>query len=204
MTTTDHLRAILVMVFLGFPAARAVSAPLLVVYPEAPEPYREAFAQMTSGIARTAGALLQQKVITATTSPEEFRSWLVEGRDQTVVLLGQKALYFFWYLDAQVTNGGFIQFYWNGYRRYLPTILKGLELLEDKDLIGLITKVDKEYLSNLKTFEKHRELNDWEPLYKNLTEFEKYDSIYYSIHDNTMKKIEKYIRLHPDDFVTLK
>jgi len=117
---------------------------------------------------------------------------------------GQKALYFFWYLDAQVTNGGFIQFYWNGYRRYLPTILKGLELLEDKDLIGLITKVDKEYLSNLKTFEKHRELNDWEPLYKNLTEFEKYDSIYYSIHDNTMKKIEKYIRLHPDDFVTLK
>ncbi len=95
MTTTDHLRAILVMVFLCFPAARTLSAPLLVVYPEAPEPYREAFAQMTSGIARTAGALLQQKVITATTSPEEFRSWLVEGRDQTVVLLGQKALHFY-------------------------------------------------------------------------------------------------------------
>src|SRR5689334_9870885 len=28
---------------------------------------------------------------------------------------GQKALYFIWYLDAEVTNGGFIQFYWNGY-----------------------------------------------------------------------------------------
>jgi hypothetical protein len=26
---------------------------------------------------------------------------------------GQKALYFFWYLDEEVTNGGFIQFYWN-------------------------------------------------------------------------------------------
>jgi hypothetical protein len=39
---------------------------------------------------------------------------------------GQKALYFFWYLDAQVTNGGFIQFYTNGYRNYLPTIIEGL------------------------------------------------------------------------------
>jgi uncharacterized protein YwqG len=27
---------------------------------------------------------------------------------------GQKALFFIWYLDAEVTNGGFIQFYWNG------------------------------------------------------------------------------------------
>lgn len=81
--------------FLYFPIARTLSAPLLVVYPEAPEPYREAFAQMTSGIARTAGALLQQKVITAATSREEFRSWLVEGRDKTLVLLGQKALTFY-------------------------------------------------------------------------------------------------------------
>src|SRR5687767_6879013 len=28
---------------------------------------------------------------------------------------GQKALYYWWYVDAQVTNGGFVQFYYNGY-----------------------------------------------------------------------------------------
>lgn len=35
----------------------------------------------------------------------------------------QKALYYVWYLDAEVTNGGFIQFYWNDYRKYIPLII---------------------------------------------------------------------------------
>jgi hypothetical protein len=48
---------------------------------------------------------------------------------------GQKALYFIWYLDAQVTNGGFIQFYWNGYSRYLPAIICGLILVGDLAMI---------------------------------------------------------------------
>ena len=51
---------------------------------------------------------------------------------------GQKALYFFWYLDAQVTNGGFIQFYWNDYGNYIPTIKEGLKLINDQELIKLI------------------------------------------------------------------
>ena len=59
---------------------------------------------------------------------------------------GQKALYFFWYLDAEVTNGGFIQFYWNGYRQYIQPILDGLKLIDDTALIDLITKADQEYL----------------------------------------------------------
>src|SRR5687767_12523777 len=32
---------------------------------------------------------------------------------------GQKALYFTWYLDAEVENGGFIQFFWNYDRQYI-------------------------------------------------------------------------------------
>jgi putative ABC transport system substrate-binding protein len=93
MTTTDHLRAIIAIVFLCLPTARTLSAPLLVVYPEAPEPYREAFAQMVDGIARTAQKPLLQKTITATTTPDEFRGWLSgAGRGETVVLLGHKAL----------------------------------------------------------------------------------------------------------------
>jgi hypothetical protein len=116
---------------------------------------------------------------------------------------GQKALYFFWYLDAEVTNGGFIQFYWNGYRNYLPAIREGLNLIEDKELIELIEKADKEYLTNKDLFISQREKDDWEPLYNNLKIFGEYDSIYYKIHDRTMDLLEKYARLHPNEFVKL-
>ena len=117
---------------------------------------------------------------------------------------GQKALYFFWYLDAEVTNGGFIQFYWNNYRKYLPPILEGLELIGDKELKNLVEEADKQYLINKEKFEFQREKDDWEPLYKNLEEFDKFDSIYYKIHDKTMSLIEEYARQHPSEFVNLK
>lgn len=94
-TTTDHLRVILAMAFLCVPTV-SLSASLLVVYPEAPEPYREAFAQMMDGLARTTQKPLLQKTLTATTTPEEFRDWLIgAGSDATVVLLGHKALSFY-------------------------------------------------------------------------------------------------------------
>ena len=51
---------------------------------------------------------------------------------------GQKALYFFWYLDAGVTNGGFIQFYWNDNRKYLPPIIDGLKLIGDTSMLDLV------------------------------------------------------------------
>ncbi|PKP50743.1 MAG: hypothetical protein CVT94_00960 [Bacteroidetes bacterium HGW-Bacteroidetes-11] len=117
---------------------------------------------------------------------------------------GQKALYFFWYLDEEVTNGGFIQYYWNGYRDYIPTIKNGLKLIGDSSVIGLIDKADKEYLANKDKFVLQRKMDDWEPLYNDLKKFDEYDQIYYKIHDQTMELIEKYIRLHPNDFVNLK
>ena len=116
---------------------------------------------------------------------------------------GQKALYFFWYLDVQVTNGGFIQFYWNGYRMYLPPIIEGLKLIDDKVLLGLVEKADKEYLINKEKFELQKEQGDWEPLYDQLTKFDEYDSAYYKIHNSTMELFEKLIRLNPDQFVIL-
>lgn len=94
--TSTCIRALVAIVLLHLPIARTLAAPLLVLYPEAPEPYREAFAQMLGGIAGAVGGPLQQKVITATTTREEFQGWLDgEGHDKTVVLLGQKALSFY-------------------------------------------------------------------------------------------------------------
>lgn len=116
---------------------------------------------------------------------------------------GQKALYFFWYLDAQVTNGGFIQFYWNGYRKYLQPILSGLKLVGDVALIELLEKVDSEYLTHQRKFEQQLLIDDWEPLYEKLTNFDEYDDDYNKHHDLTMSIIERYIRKNPTEFVQL-
>lgn len=117
---------------------------------------------------------------------------------------GQKALYFFWYLDAEVTNGGFIQFYWNGYRQYIPPIIDGLKLIGDTELLDLVKKADQEYLTHKDRFDSQRQKDNWEPLYNDLKAFEKFDEHYYKIHDKTMELIEKYARQHPDEFVNLK
>jgi hypothetical protein len=117
---------------------------------------------------------------------------------------GQKSLYFFWYLDAEVTNGGFIQFYWNGYRQYIPPIFDGLKLIGDTELIDLVTKADQEYLTHKDKFNVQREKDDWEPLYNDLIEFEKFDEYYYKIHDKTMDLIEKYTRQNASEFINLK
>jgi hypothetical protein len=114
---------------------------------------------------------------------------------------GQKALYFIWYLDAQVTNGGFIQFYWNGYRKYLSPIIEGLNLIGDNEMLNLVQKADKEFLTHRNKFEIQQEADDWKPLYESLTVFDEYDNIYYSRHDTTMSLIESYVRSHAEEFV---
>jgi hypothetical protein len=117
---------------------------------------------------------------------------------------GQKALYFIWYLDAEVTNGGFIQFYWNDNRKYLSPIIDGLKLIDDTSMLDLVNKADKEYLVHKDEFILQRQKDDWKPLYDNLKNFGKYDSIYYAAHDKMMGLIEKYVRQHSEDFVKFK
>jgi hypothetical protein len=117
---------------------------------------------------------------------------------------GQKALYFFWYLDEEVTNGGFIQFYANEYREYLPLIKKGLILIGDQEMIDLISKADEYYLNNKDSFDELKKNNKQELIFSKLEKFNEYDEAYYKIHDNTMKFLEKYARKHPYEFVILK
>jgi hypothetical protein len=117
---------------------------------------------------------------------------------------GQKALYFIWYLDAEVTNGGFIQFYWNDNRKYLPPIIDGLKLIDDTSMLDLVDKADTEYLKHKEQFNLQRQKDDWQPLYNSLKKFDEYDSIYYSTHDRMMELIERYARQHSEEFVKLK
>lgn len=103
-----------------------------------------------------------------------------------------------------MTNGGFIQFYWNGYDKYLPAIKKGLELIGDITLLDLVDKVENEFLANVEAFKEQWKLDDWEPLYDNLHKFDEYDTLFYEIHDRTMGLIEKYARENPTEFGVVK
>jgi Domain of unknown function (DUF4375) len=117
---------------------------------------------------------------------------------------GQKALHFIWYMDAQVTNGGFIQFYWNDYAKYLPQVIDGLKLIGDNQMVDLIHKVEIEFKANISQFVEQKKKDDWEPLYENLKNFDAYDKTYFATHVHMMELIEKYAREHPDEFVKFK
>ncbi len=116
---------------------------------------------------------------------------------------GQKALYFFWYLDSEVSNGGFIQFYWNENRKYLSAILEGLKLVDDKAMIKLVEAADRIYTKNTSRFQVGDSQENFEKLYNELADFEELDLQYFESNDTTMELIEAYIRENPDAFVNL-
>lgn len=113
---------------------------------------------------------------------------------------GQKALYYWWYLDAQVTNGGFVQFYYNGYAKYVPTIIKGLEHIGDIEMANLVKKADKIYQKNKKLMDKAQESDLFDSeLYARLDEMSLLDDNYYKMNEKTMSLIENYIRKNPNE-----
>ena len=114
---------------------------------------------------------------------------------------GQKALYYWWYVDAQVTNGGFVQFYFNDYGHYVPTIIKSLEHIGDKKMADLIQRADNIYQKDKKLIDKAREKDLFDSdLYERLEELSDLDSEYYKLNEKTMTRLEKYIRKNPYEF----
>jgi hypothetical protein len=118
---------------------------------------------------------------------------------------GQKALYFFWYLDGQVTNGGFMQFFLNGYQRYVPTIHKGLDLIGDTAAVRLLQAAHDDCWKHRDDFEQVASgEQDWSWLRGRLPEMDALDEAYFEHHEQTMDLMENYIRMHPDEFVIVK
>lgn len=114
---------------------------------------------------------------------------------------GQKALYYWWYVDAQVTNGGFVQFYYNGHENYVPTIIKGLEYIGDEDMASLIRQADNIYQKKKKLIVKARKKDSFgSDLYDQLQELSDLDDEYYDFNEKTMSKIEEFIRKNPNEF----
>ena len=115
---------------------------------------------------------------------------------------GQKALYYWWYVDAQVTNGGFTQFYFNDYGKYVPTIIKALKHIGDNKMAELVNRSYELYLKENKKIKDARQggLEGFSNLYKEVKDFEALDEEYYNLNEQTMKNIENYIRKNPNEF----
>lgn len=113
---------------------------------------------------------------------------------------GQKALYFWWFLDAQVTNGGFIQFYFNRYGKYIPAILAGMNAIGDSDMEDLVRRAHHLFLANQNIIAKRRRQHNLGDLYEDLAELGALDSEYYLLHHQTMAKIEELAKRAPWDF----
>ncbi len=112
---------------------------------------------------------------------------------------GQKALHFFWYLDAQVTNGGFVQFYFNGYGKYVPAIIDGLRYIGDTKMAELVAGAHKIYKNKKHLFDNQDELFGGD-LYDQLDELGDMDSLYYDHNGSTMDKLASFIKSHSDEF----
>lgn len=112
----------------------------------------------------------------------------------------QKALYFWWHLDSQIANGGFVQFYFKGYGIYMPTILKGLDCVGDKEMGSLLKQVDNIFLNKKALIAdlKQQNLTHTE-VYERLDELALFDEKYFHLKQRTLSLLENYIRKHPNE-----
>lgn len=136
---------------------------------------------------------------------EQISDYIKDGKGElkkgNTLSYGQKALYYWWYVDAQVTNGGFTQFYYNDYGKYVPTIIKGLKHIGDDKMAELVNRSYEIYLKKNKKIKDARQagLQEFSNLYKEIKDFDELDDEYYELNDQTMKIIENYVRKNPNE-----
>ncbi|NMH88063.1 DMP19 family protein [Flavivirga algicola] len=113
---------------------------------------------------------------------------------------GQKAIYYWWYLDGQVTNGGFKQFFSNGYGKYIPTIITGLEYIGDDELVSLLKKAENYYVKNDKSSINEVKIPEEYKKIVSLGALTAFDAKYLDLNESTMLKIEEYAKKNPKEF----
>jgi antitoxin component YwqK of YwqJK toxin-antitoxin module len=113
----------------------------------------------------------------------------------------QKSLYFWWYLDGQVTNGGFSQFIYNGYDKYFPAILNGLKLLPNKEYYYLVEKVYLYYIQeDLANLDRNK-IDYFKNKFYEDDFLSKADSLYFKHNDQLYIDFENFIRENQSQFI---
>jgi antitoxin component YwqK of YwqJK toxin-antitoxin module len=114
---------------------------------------------------------------------------------------GQKAIWFWTTLDGQVRNGAFVQFYYNGFAYYVPTILKGLSYIGEEKVASLISKAHELYLEKKDVMDEGMEDDLFgSDLYEQMDELTALTDEYYKISCSLFDVLDPYVRTHPNGF----
>jgi Domain of unknown function (DUF4375) len=117
----------------------------------------------------------------------------------------QKTIFYFTQLDAEVRNGGLLQYYFNGYNKNLPLLRQGLQMLNDRALLLLLAKADLEYENNIQLFNNEETANDFSALAEKLPVLRRaLTDEYYKIVENSIGLIVQGIKKNPGAAIILK
>ena len=114
-------------------------------------------------------------------------------------------LYSTWFLQAEVNNGGFSQYFWNSRSQFSKEALQGLRVIgaaEYADLLGKATAVYNKHASKLEKL-RSRGTNEAFSQHQKILNLEPLEDRFYTLEEGRIldNLRIKYIREHPDEFV---
>lgn len=101
-----------------------------------------------------------------------------------------RELYFWIYLDGQVSNGGFAQFFENGFRYMIPEIINFYQRIGDHKCVEILKKA-----------EKWNDENQSKEVFFDFNQ-QSLNEAYFAHSDQSNQLIETYIRTHSELFIT--
>jgi hypothetical protein len=122
---------------------------------------------------------------------------------------GQKSLFSFWILHGH-TQAGWIQFFLEGYTQYIPVIRHGFAQIDDQAMLANLHAAEQLFADHTQSLETgsfspekpfpadRNKRTDWNSLRQ---KFVPLDHALWLNLDETIQKLEEYIRANPDQFV---
>lgn len=116
----------------------------------------------------------------------------------------QQAIYLIWWLEGEINNGGFNQYYTNSNGQYADIIPSLLEKMQAKEFADLMKRANKTYKTEFETITKDQNgtLEGFSQSYEN-NPLNTYDNEFYKLYDseNIYKKQIEFIRKNKEDFI---
>jgi hypothetical protein len=117
---------------------------------------------------------------------------------------GFQMVYSTWWVDAEVNNGGFNQYFWNSAGEFRNEALEGFKLLgavEHETLMAEAIEVYKVEESKIKQQKAKGTMEGFSESYKD-NPLNKLDDRFYKLAEDAGKMRVKFIREHPDLFIS--
>ena len=117
---------------------------------------------------------------------------------------GQQAMFSVWWVEAEVNNGGFNQFYFNSSGQYAEMAVAGFDLFGAKKHADLMRRTNKIYLENRERLEEFDDgtMESFSESYKDNPLNALDDEFYKLSSSESLNQLRiAYIRKHPTEFI---